>query len=73
MQDVAELFKVSFETLDYEVGLYQQSHGNVSSYPDNAYPYEAQHQQVIQFNQLTRHEKAERALLNISCKIKIRF
>lgn len=63
LQDVAELFKVSFETLDYEVGLRQQSQGNIPSYPDDAYAYEGQPQQVIQFNQLTRHEKAERALL----------
>ncbi|RIO51484.1 DNA primase, partial [Staphylococcus pasteuri] len=63
LQDVSELFKVSFETLDYEVAHQQQTQNVQSSYPDQSYFYNEPPQQTIQFNQLNRHEKAERALL----------
>ncbi|MCD9066313.1 DNA primase [Staphylococcus pasteuri] len=63
LQDVSELFKVSFETLDYEVAHQQQTQNVQSSYPDQSYFYNEPPQQTIQFNQLNRHEKAERSLL----------
>ncbi|MGF7193758.1 DNA primase [Staphylococcus pasteuri] len=63
LQDVSELFKVSFETLDYEVAHQQQTQNVQSSYPDQSYFYNEPPQQTIQFNQLNRHVKAERSLL----------